>query len=186
MIRPDVTPDAPVDEQPAIGLIGMGVMGRMYAQCLSAAGWKKINVCDIPEAYDSLRAAYKDTPGITALRDGHNVSRASDFIVYSVEAEFIDKVVAQYGPCKFYSAASASFGSLDGYQLQRSGLSSLARRQSRHQSAQPSSSICQQMCTSSLAILCMVRLFRRRTSRWYVCFPSRHRKKNVLFTFPRS
>lgn len=31
--------------------------------------------------------------------DGHGVSRSSDFIMYSVEAEFIDRVVAQYGPC---------------------------------------------------------------------------------------
>jgi len=41
MIRSDVTPDAPIDEQPTIGLIGMGAMGRMYAKYLSAAGWKK-------------------------------------------------------------------------------------------------------------------------------------------------
>ena len=33
------------------------------------------------------------------MRDGHLVSRQSDFIIYSVEAEFIDRVVAQYGPC---------------------------------------------------------------------------------------
>jgi hypothetical protein len=41
MIRPDVTPDAPVDDQPTIGLIGMGAMGKLYANSLSAAGWKK-------------------------------------------------------------------------------------------------------------------------------------------------
>ena len=41
-----------------------------------------------------------DVPAITVLRDGHLVSRAADFIMYSVEAEFIDNVVAQYGPCK--------------------------------------------------------------------------------------
>ena len=41
MIRPDVTPDSPVDEQPTIGLIGMGAMGKLYANSLSAAGWKK-------------------------------------------------------------------------------------------------------------------------------------------------
>ena len=40
-IRVDVTPDAPEDEQPVIGLIGMGEMGRMYAHHLSRAGWKK-------------------------------------------------------------------------------------------------------------------------------------------------
>jgi prephenate dehydrogenase (NADP+) len=41
MVGPNVTPDAPVGEQPTIGLIGMGAMGKMYAQYLSAAGWKK-------------------------------------------------------------------------------------------------------------------------------------------------
>jgi len=41
MIHPDVTPDTPIDEQPTIGLIGMGSMGKMYAECLSDAGWKK-------------------------------------------------------------------------------------------------------------------------------------------------
>ena len=33
------------------------------------------------------------------MHDGHAVARSSDFIIYSVEAESIDKVVAEYGPC---------------------------------------------------------------------------------------
>lgn len=33
------------------------------------------------------------------MRDGHQVSRQSDVIIYSVEAEFIDRVVAEFGPC---------------------------------------------------------------------------------------
>jgi prephenate dehydrogenase (NADP+) len=37
---------------------------------------------------------------INVLRDGHLVSRQSDFIIYSVEAALIDAVVAEYGPCK--------------------------------------------------------------------------------------
>lgn len=41
MFRPDVTPDSPLPEQPTIGLIGMGAMGKMYAKYLSGAGWKK-------------------------------------------------------------------------------------------------------------------------------------------------
>ena len=40
-IRSDVSPDAPAEEQPVIGLIGMGEMGRMYATQLSRAGWMK-------------------------------------------------------------------------------------------------------------------------------------------------
>ena len=43
--KPDVTPAAPEDEQPAIGLIGMGAMGGLYARILSEAGWKKC-VCE--------------------------------------------------------------------------------------------------------------------------------------------
>lgn len=34
------------------------------------------------------------------MRDGHLVSRESDFIIYSVEAEYLDSVVKQYGPCQ--------------------------------------------------------------------------------------
>lgn len=34
-------------------------------------------------------------------RDGHQVSRRSDLIIYSVEAAQIDQVVAMYGPCEF-------------------------------------------------------------------------------------
>lgn len=40
-IREDVTPQSPVEEQPVIGLIGMGAMGAMYAKQLANAGWKK-------------------------------------------------------------------------------------------------------------------------------------------------
>ncbi|KAJ7112434.1 hypothetical protein C8R43DRAFT_1091499 [Mycena crocata] len=94
----DISPTSPVEEQPTIGLIGMGAMGRMYAKYLSKAGWKKIHVCDLPAKFDALKQEYAGTPGVTVFADGHAVSRSSDFIVYSVEAEFIDRVVAQYGP----------------------------------------------------------------------------------------
>ncbi|THG99619.1 hypothetical protein EW145_g7229, partial [Phellinidium pouzarii] len=97
-IRTDVTPDTPASEQPTIGLIGMGEMGRMYATHMSRAGWKKINVCDRPENYEQLQLDMQGIPGVCVLPDGHHVARTSDFIVYSVEAEFIDRVVAQYGP----------------------------------------------------------------------------------------
>jgi hypothetical protein len=36
---------------------------------------------------------------ITILRNGHLVSRASDYIIYSVEAAAIGHVVKEYGPC---------------------------------------------------------------------------------------
>ncbi|GBE81844.1 Prephenate dehydrogenase [Sparassis latifolia] len=96
MVGSGVSPSSPVEEQPAIGLIGMGAMGSMYAQCLSDAGWKKIYVCDLPNKYEALKTKYENT-GITVLRDGHLVSRVSDFIMYSVEAEHISRVVSEYG-----------------------------------------------------------------------------------------
>ncbi|KAG8815121.1 prephenate dehydrogenase (NADP(+)), partial [Serendipita sp. 399] len=132
MLNPKATPDSPVEEQPVIGLIGMGEMGRMYAKHLSNAGWKKLHVCDLPQKYDALQRDFKskdacpfqwsstspyctesprfhshlfntdspiiDVPGITVMKDGHQVSRSSDFIMYSVEAEYIDKAVRQFGP----------------------------------------------------------------------------------------
>ncbi|KZS87957.1 Prephenate dehydrogenase [Sistotremastrum niveocremeum HHB9708] len=98
MIRPDVDPSAPEDEQPVIGLIGMGEMGKMYARLLDKAGWKKIHVCDLPSRFEELKEAYKDVKSVVVHRDGHGVSRVSDFIVYSVEAEFIGNVVKEYGP----------------------------------------------------------------------------------------
>ena len=42
-----------------------------------------------------------DQPNIYPMKDGHAVARSSDFIIYSVESEFIEKVVAEYGPCMF-------------------------------------------------------------------------------------
>lgn len=41
MIDANVSPSKPRDAQPTIGIIGMGVMGRMYANLLSEAGWLK-------------------------------------------------------------------------------------------------------------------------------------------------
>ncbi len=78
-VRPNVSPSDPVENQPAIGLIGMGMMGSMYARHFSRTGWKKsvsshiksdipranrpfvirIFVCDIPSNYDALKETYK-------------------------------------------------------------------------------------------------------------------------------
>jgi hypothetical protein len=44
-----------------------------------------------------------EAPNIHVMPDGHAVARSSDFIVFSVEAEFIEKVVAEYGPCTLFS-----------------------------------------------------------------------------------
>ncbi|KAL0577506.1 prephenate dehydrogenase (NADP(+)) [Marasmius crinis-equi] len=93
-----VSPNDPVETQPTLGLIGMGAMGKMYANLLSKAGWKKIHVCDLPAKYQALKEEYANVPGVTVFQDGHGVARSSDFMMYSVEAEFIERVVAEYGP----------------------------------------------------------------------------------------
>lgn len=98
MVRTNISPNDPAEEHPTIGLIGMGAMGAMYAKHLSKAGWKKISVCDLPDKFDALKLQYADVPGITVYPNGHEVSRISDFIMYSVEAEYISHVVSQYGP----------------------------------------------------------------------------------------
>ena len=62
-----------------------------------------------PDAYANLISAevsnYWTDPlpqkNVHIYPNGHLVSRISDWIIYSVEAEIIDQVVAQYGPCRF-------------------------------------------------------------------------------------
>ncbi|KAI1410554.1 prephenate dehydrogenase [Hypoxylon sp. FL1857] len=80
-----------------VGIIGMGDMGKMYARRLSDAGWRVI-ACDKEELYEGLREEFASRNNIQILRNGHLVSRASDYIIYSVEAAAIDRVVAEYGP----------------------------------------------------------------------------------------
>ena len=93
-------PALPAIKDAVVGLIGMGEMGRMYADRLSRTPGHcaRINVCDLPDRYDSLVDYCRDKPRLVPLRDGHLVARESDFVVYSVEAAYIDQVVAQYGP----------------------------------------------------------------------------------------
>ena len=90
-----------------IGIIGMGDMGKMYAKRL---GQKyRINACDLPSKTQALMQEFEGT-SINVLADGHMVSRRSDYIIYSVEAEHIDKIVATYGPCKLTTViADASY-----------------------------------------------------------------------------
>jgi hypothetical protein len=38
-------------------------------------------------------------PKVQIMASGHLVSRASDYIIYSVEAKNIDAVVKTFGPC---------------------------------------------------------------------------------------
>lgn len=68
----------------------------------------RISVCDLPSKLDILKREYANTPGVVVLPDGHAVSRASDFIIYSVEAEHIGDVVKEYGPSTKLNAIVAA------------------------------------------------------------------------------
>lgn len=60
-----------------------------------------VNVCDLPSQHDVLAREFADqAPAVRVFQDGHGVSRRSDYVIYCVEAENIDRVVQAYGPCK--------------------------------------------------------------------------------------
>ncbi|KAJ3933572.1 MAG: prephenate dehydrogenase [Lentinula lateritia] len=99
MFSSTIGPNDRIEDQPTIGIIGLGAMGKMYAMLFAKAGWKKIHVCDRPENHEIIREwCSSNIPNVQVLKDGHAVARSSDFMIYSVEAEFIGRVVKEYGP----------------------------------------------------------------------------------------
>lgn len=60
-----------------------------------------------------LTADFAGEPAIIVMKDGHHVSRISDFIIYSVEAAYINDVVKEYGPCTSTSQLPSSILSID-------------------------------------------------------------------------
>lgn len=88
-----------------IGIIGLGDMGKMFARQWAATGFEVFG-CDLPQNFDKLNEELNPF-GIKVLNDGIAISRLCDFILYSVEAENIDKVVAQCGPSTKYGAIVA-------------------------------------------------------------------------------
>lgn len=85
-------------ETKTIGIIGLGDMGLMYARRFSEAGWKVCG-CDREERYVELKESLASLlPDVEIYPNGFHVSRCSDYIIYSVEAENIDKIVSLYGP----------------------------------------------------------------------------------------
>ncbi|KAI1809138.1 prephenate dehydrogenase [Poronia punctata] len=94
----NTTPTIPPEmENFIVGIIGMGDMGKMYARRLSDAGWK-VMACDKEDQYEQLSEEFSGRTNVQILRNGHLVSRASDYIIYSVEAIGIGHVVREYGP----------------------------------------------------------------------------------------
>lgn len=55
-----------------------------------------------------MKADGAESRNVQIFSNGHLVSRQSDYIIYSVEAEHIDKVVETYGPCKTFPYAPYS------------------------------------------------------------------------------
>ena len=88
-----------------IGIIGLGDMGRLYAKAFAKAGYTVCG-CDLPENRNKLEeelAPYK----ITVMDSGKDVSRTNDLIIYSVEADKMEQVVAECGPLTKYGAIVA-------------------------------------------------------------------------------
>lgn len=95
-----------------IGIIGLGDMGYLYAKRFGEAGWNVVG-CDREELFEQTSAKFANEP-FKVLRNGHYVSRISDYIIYSVEAENIAKIVSIYG-------SSTKFGSIVGGQTSCKG-----------------------------------------------------------------
>ncbi|GAB3918583.1 prephenate dehydrogenase [Mucilaginibacter boryungensis] len=76
-----------------IGFIGLGDMGKLYAKAFAKVGY---SVCgaDLPANREQLEAELGPL-GISIKENGRDVSRISDLIIYSVEADSMEKVVAE-------------------------------------------------------------------------------------------
>lgn len=87
-----------------IGIIGLGDMGKLYATKWAEAGFD-VYGCDLPEKQKSLQEFF-DEAGIkvNVLKDGVQLSRLCDMILYCVETTNIDAVVKQFGPSTKYGA----------------------------------------------------------------------------------
>lgn len=81
-------------KEKVIGIIGLGDMGLLYAKRFSQAGWNVV-CCDRAEFYQDLKVQYSNER-FKVLENGLLVSRCSDYIIYSVEAENIEKIVGMY------------------------------------------------------------------------------------------
>nr|WP_317168581.1 prephenate dehydrogenase [Mucilaginibacter agri] len=75
-----------------IGIIGLGDMGRLYAKAFAKAGYQVCG-CDLPQNRQKLE---EDLSGfqIEILDNGTEVAAKSDLLIYSVEAEKLEQVVA--------------------------------------------------------------------------------------------
>lgn len=76
-----------------IGIIGLGDMGRLYAKAFAKAGYQVCG-CDLPANRQKLEQEL--APFNIAIKDnGWEVTAASNLVIYSVEAESMERVVAE-------------------------------------------------------------------------------------------
>jgi hypothetical protein len=102
----------------------------------------------------------KEVENVHIHVNGHLVSRQSDYIIYSVEAELIDSVVAQFAPCTLLSlrVSSGLWFAVRGLWLTAgqppsSAPLSAARRPARPPRFRPLKNTCPTMSRSSRATL---------------------------------
>ena len=88
-----------------IGIIGLGDMGKLYARAFAKAGYS-VSGSDLPENRAKLEEELEPL-GIKIIERGSDVARSSDLIIYSVEAERLQEVVAAYGPSTKFGAIVA-------------------------------------------------------------------------------
>lgn len=88
-----------------IGIIGLGDMGRLYAKAFADAGYTVCG-CDLPA--NRARLEEELAPyNIKIMDSGMDISRTSDLIIYSVEADSMARVVAECGSSTKYGAIVA-------------------------------------------------------------------------------
>jgi prephenate dehydrogenase (NADP+) len=88
-----------------IGIIGLGDMGRLYAKAFAKAGYTVCG-CDMPANREKLEAELNPL-GITLMDSGKDIAHTCDLIIYSVEADKLPAVVAEFGPITKYGAIVA-------------------------------------------------------------------------------
>lgn len=76
-----------------IGIIGLGDMGKLYAKAFAKTGHTVFG-CDLPQNHQSLEEEL-DPYHIKVLDNNEAVASQADLLIYSVEAEKLEKVVAQ-------------------------------------------------------------------------------------------
>jgi prephenate dehydrogenase (NADP+) len=76
-----------------IGIIGLGDMGRLYAKAFAKAGYRVCG-CDLPQNRQKIEEELAGHE-VEILDKGTDVAAKSNLLIYSVEAEYLEQVVAQ-------------------------------------------------------------------------------------------